>query len=134
MPNTTVMVMGEKPQAAWYTRYSGVGALELARKNKMIDASRLKAAVLLRVGAVNMGRPFLVTSYRQVVLFFDYDQTVLYSQAMSATNLGPSTRSEGSARDRLLAAADQLFYEEGGHTVRLDRVSGGGGGARALLA
>jgi hypothetical protein len=33
-----VIVIGEKPQAAWYTAYSGVGALDPARKNRMIDA------------------------------------------------------------------------------------------------
>ncbi len=39
-PNTTVVVMGEKPQRAAYTAYSGVGALEPARKATMIEASR----------------------------------------------------------------------------------------------
>jgi AcrR family transcriptional regulator len=52
---------------------------------------------------------------------------------MSATNLGPSTRSEGSARDRLLAAADQLFYEEGVHTVGIDRLIERAGVAKASL-
>src|ERR1700712_1933595 len=38
-----------------------------------------------------------------------------------------------SARDRLLAAADQLFYEEGIHTVGIDRVIEKAGVAKASL-
>jgi AcrR family transcriptional regulator len=33
-----------------------------------------------------------------------------------------STKSDASVRDRLLAAANELFYEEGIHTVGIDRV------------
>ena len=39
-PKTTVTVIGEKPHSAWYTAYSGVGALEPARKRTTIDAWR----------------------------------------------------------------------------------------------
>jgi AcrR family transcriptional regulator len=38
-----------------------------------------------------------------------------------------------SARDRLLAAADELFYEEGVHTVGIDRVIERAGVAKATL-
>ena len=44
-----------------------------------------------------------------------------------------STRLEGSARERLLAAADELFYEEGVHTVGIDRVIERAGVAKASL-
>lgn len=40
---------------------------------------------------------------------------------------------EGSARDRLLAAATELFYEEGVHTVGIDRVIERAGVAKASL-
>ncbi len=38
-----------------------------------------------------------------------------------------------SARDRLLAAADELFYEEGVHTVGIDRIIERAGVAKATL-
>ena len=38
-----------------------------------------------------------------------------------------------TARDRLLAAADELFYEEGVHTVGIDRVIEKAGVAKATL-
>ncbi len=40
---------------------------------------------------------------------------------------------EGSARERLLAAANELFYEEGIHTVGIDRVIERAGVAKASL-
>jgi AcrR family transcriptional regulator len=57
----------------------------------------------------------------------DYDQTGLYSQGMA------TTKSERSARDRLLDAADELFYAEGVHTVGIDRVIEKAGVAKASL-
>ncbi len=42
-------------------------------------------------------------------------------------------RLEGSARDRLLAAASELFYDEGVHTVGIDRVIERAGVAKASL-
>src|SRR3954471_16938917 len=39
----------------------------------------------------------------------------------------------GSARERLLAAANELFYEEGVHTVGIDRVIERAGVAKASL-
>ena len=42
-------------------------------------------------------------------------------------------KSAGSARERLLAAADVLFYEEGVHTVGIDRVIERAGVAKASL-
>jgi AcrR family transcriptional regulator len=43
------------------------------------------------------------------------------------------TMDRGSARERLLAAADELFYEEGVHTVGIDRVIERAGVAKATL-
>jgi len=43
------------------------------------------------------------------------------------------TKVEGSARERLLAAANELFYEEGVHTVGIDRVIERAGVAKASL-
>lgn len=43
------------------------------------------------------------------------------------------TKPEGSARERLLAAANELFYEEGVHTVGIDRVIERAGVAKASL-
>ena len=43
------------------------------------------------------------------------------------------TLDRGSARERLLAAADELFYEEGVHTVGIDRVIERAGVAKATL-
>jgi AcrR family transcriptional regulator len=45
----------------------------------------------------------------------------------------PTTKIAGSARERLLAAANQLFYEEGVHTVGIDRVIERAGVAKASL-
>ncbi|HEY4011888.1 MAG TPA: helix-turn-helix domain-containing protein [Polyangiaceae bacterium] len=44
-----------------------------------------------------------------------------------------SAKTEASARDRLLAAANELFYEEGVHTVGIDRVIERAGVAKASL-
>src|SRR5881409_872508 len=43
------------------------------------------------------------------------------------------TSGQLSARQRLLAAADELFYEEGVHTVGIDRVIARAGVAKASL-
>jgi AcrR family transcriptional regulator len=43
------------------------------------------------------------------------------------------TPARSPARDRLLAAADELFYEEGVHTVGIDRVIEKAGVAKATL-
>jgi AcrR family transcriptional regulator len=45
----------------------------------------------------------------------------------------PSSARKPSARDRLLAAADELFYAEGVHTVGIDRVIERAGVAKASL-
>ncbi|GAA0472844.1 TetR family transcriptional regulator [Paractinoplanes deccanensis] len=50
---------------------------------------------------------------------------------MSAASL--TTPRKPSARDRLLAAADELFYAEGIHTVGIDRVIERAGVAKASL-
>jgi AcrR family transcriptional regulator len=44
-----------------------------------------------------------------------------------------NTANKPSARERLLAAADELFYEEGVHTVGIDRVIEQAGVAKASL-
>ena len=44
-----------------------------------------------------------------------------------------ATKSEGSPRERLLAAANELFYAEGVHTVGIDRVIERAGVAKASL-
>src|ERR1700722_1936996 len=43
------------------------------------------------------------------------------------------TTDRTSARERLLAAADELFYEEGIHTVGIDRIIEKAGVAKATL-
>jgi len=50
---------------------------------------------------------------------------------MSAAS--PTSARKPSARDRLLAAADELFYAEGVHTVGIDRVIERAGVAKASL-
>lgn len=45
----------------------------------------------------------------------------------------PSTADRRTARERLLAAADELFYAEGVHTVGIDRVIERAGVAKATL-
>ena len=45
----------------------------------------------------------------------------------------PSSLARPSARDRLLAAADELFYAQGVHTVGIDRVIEHAGVAKATL-
>src|SRR5580765_949847 len=50
---------------------------------------------------------------------------------MSAKSTAP--KHEGSAHDRLLAAADELFYEEGVSAVGIDRVIERAGVAKASL-
>ena len=47
--------------------------------------------------------------------------------------MNTKTLDRASARDRLLAAADELFYEEGIHTVGIDRVIERAGVAKAPL-
>ena len=47
--------------------------------------------------------------------------------------MSTATPARASARDRLLAAADELFYEEGIHTVGIDRVIEKAGVAKASL-
>ena len=46
---------------------------------------------------------------------------------------GTAAQGRGSARERLLAAADELFYEGGIHTVGIDRVIERAGVAKASL-
>lgn len=57
----------------------------------------------------------------------DYEQTGLYSQGM-ATKI-----QQGSVRERLLAAANELFYEEGVQAVGIERVLERAGVAKASL-
>ena len=47
--------------------------------------------------------------------------------------MGAKTAAGPSARERLLAAANELFYDEGVHTVGIDRVIERAGVAKASL-
>src|SRR3954468_8327969 len=51
----------------------------------------------------------------------------------TATPSSPARAGGTSARERLLAAADELFYAEGVHTVGIDRVIEHAGVAKASL-
>src|ERR1700674_1280471 len=51
----------------------------------------------------------------------------------TTTTLEPKASQRLSARDRLLAAADELFYAEGVHVVGIDRVIERAGVAKASL-
>jgi AcrR family transcriptional regulator len=53
--------------------------------------------------------------------------------AVTQTVRGEDERTRTSARERLLAAADELFYAEGIHTVGIDRVIERAGVAKASL-
>jgi AcrR family transcriptional regulator len=53
--------------------------------------------------------------------------------AKTAETLDPTASHRLSARDRLLAAADELFYAEGVHVVGIDRVVERAGVAKASL-
>src|SRR3954469_13004950 len=65
---------------------------------------------------------------RQVCLVsLTMDRPVGTVKGMSTSKL------EGSARERLLAAASELFYAEGVHTVGIDRVIERAGVAKASL-
>jgi AcrR family transcriptional regulator len=61
--------------------------------------------------------------------------TTTPSATVRATVTSAATRTPDrlSARDRLLAAADELFYEEGVHTVGIDRIIERAGVAKASL-
>jgi len=52
---------------------------------------------------------------------------------ISETTAGPASSGTASARERLLAAADDLFYEEGIHVVGIDRIIEKAGVAKATL-
>src|SRR3569832_734274 len=58
------------------------------------------------------------------------DRSVCYRQVMT-TQVTPAPRA--AARDRLLAAANELFYAEGIHTVGIDRIIERAGVAKASL-
>lgn len=62
-------------------------------------------------------------------------QTCLLPSTPVRTNLPPPTKpsDRGSAKERLLKAADELFYEEGVHVVGIDRVIERAGVAKATL-
>ena len=52
---------------------------------------------------------------------------------VAVAGAGGAPRERVSARERLLAAADELFYEDGIHTVGIDRVIERAGVAKASL-
>src|ERR1700677_2380198 len=61
-------------------------------------------------------------------MYRNIDRSVWYCQIMS-----DAVSVKVSARERLLRAADELFYEEGIHTVGIDRVIERAGVAKATL-
>src|ERR1700694_3409310 len=67
---------------------------------------------------------------RPVCLLFESYRPVWYCQFMSKNAVQPG---RVSARERLLAAAEALFYEEGFNTVGIDRVIERAGVAKASL-
>src|SRR5580693_4574532 len=61
-------------------------------------------------------------------MYRNIDRSVWYCQIMS-----DAVSVKVSARERLLSAANELFYEEGIHTVGIDRVIEHAGVAKASL-
>ena len=61
------------------------------------------------------------------------DRSVWYRQGVSEKQGVPEKTERMSAREKLLAAADELFYAEGIHTVGIDRVIEKAGVAKATL-
>src|SRR6266481_5563332 len=57
----------------------------------------------------------------------------MVAKTAHATTLEPKAAHRLSARDRLLAAADELFYAEGVHVVGIDRIVERAGVAKASL-
>jgi len=71
---------------------------------------------------------------RQVCLHaLTMNRQVCTVKGMSLSTANVPAKLEGSARERLLAAADELFYGEGVHTVGIDRVIERAGVAKASL-
>jgi AcrR family transcriptional regulator len=60
-------------------------------------------------------------------------QPVITERHIIVTGRNLASTDRRSARERLLAAADELFYEEGVHTVGIDRVIERAGVAKATL-
>src|ERR1700759_1924922 len=54
-------------------------------------------------------------------------------QSREVIRMGAKAAAGPSARERLLAAANELFYDEGIHTVGIDRVIARAGVAKASL-
>lgn len=57
----------------------------------------------------------------------------MVAKATARATTGPKASNLPSARDRLLAAADELFYAEGVHVVGIDRIVERAGVAKASL-
>src|SRR5438128_10286046 len=57
----------------------------------------------------------------------------MVAKTAHATTLEPKNAARPSARDRLLAAADELFYAEGVHVVGVDRIVERAGVTKATL-
>jgi AcrR family transcriptional regulator len=89
--------------------------------------SRVWVVLMLRLGS-DLNRLVCLLAVRTI------DRPVCYCQGMASTTIDQSSGSERvSARERLLAAADELFYEQGVHTVGIDRVIERAGVAKATL-
>src|SRR6202007_1467872 len=63
----------------------------------------------------------------------DNRPTCLYCQGVPQTSRKRAKTSEIAVRDRLLDAADRLFYREGGRAVGVDRVLAEANAAKASL-
>ena len=134
-----VMASGDRPHSAAYRGYSGVGALDPAKKDTVIDASRKKAAFgarvapLVAVAVVPVAKgpgcmSLSVNQTRSVCRLHHTDLSVIVN-SMNAKAASPRQ----SARERLLAAADELFYEGGINLVGIDRIIEHAGVAKASL-
>ncbi len=81
------------------------------------------------LGSSSRGSDVDVSKQTGLSAFDTLDRPVCYSQAMAAETVSATP----SARDRLLEAADELFYAQGIHTVGIDRVIEKAGVAKATL-
>lgn len=90
---------------------------------------RLRAAVMARdhQGDARASSPFHSQWTDLSVLTLDMRQTCLYTVPVRAA------KASGTVRERLLRAADELFYREGVYTVGIDRILAHAGVAKASL-
>src|SRR6185437_2420251 len=95
---------------------TGVGRRLRRVRSACLAAGRVRSCVVISHNPTD----------RSVYLVSTLDRPVCYRQGMQA-------HTKPSARDRLLAAADELFYAEGVNSVGIDRVIEHAGVAKATL-